>query len=61
VTAPPAAWMLLSRGALSSGAVNSSWIWNLLTAVLTVTRFSTFGSKAQDFALQSLYLAFTLL
>jgi hypothetical protein len=23
-------------GALSSGAVNSSWIWNLLTAVLTV-------------------------
>jgi hypothetical protein len=27
----------LIRGALSSGAVNSSWIWNLLTAVFTVT------------------------
>src|ERR1700749_136824 len=37
VTAPPAAWMVLISGALSSGAVSSSWIWNLLTAVLTVT------------------------
>jgi hypothetical protein len=27
----------LISGALSSGAVNSSWIWNLLTAVFTVT------------------------
>src|SRR4051812_34339199 len=37
VTAPPVAWIVLIRGALSSGAVNSSWIWNLLTSVLTVT------------------------
>src|SRR4051794_844755 len=29
--------MLLMIGALSSGAVSSSWIWNLLTSVLIVT------------------------
>src|SRR3954449_3863946 len=36
--------MLLIRGALSSGAVSSSWIWNLLTAVFTVTSLLASGS-----------------
>src|ERR1700712_2064736 len=62
VTAPPAAWIVLISGALSSGAVSSSWIWNLLTAVFTVTSVLASGSAEGGlFALQSLYLAFTLL
>jgi hypothetical protein len=54
----------LISGALSSGAVNSSWIWNLLTAVLTVTCVSSLACLAGlvgESALQSLYVAFTLL
>src|SRR5215218_4709980 len=54
--------MLLMRGALSSGAVSSSWIWNLLTAVFTVTGFSLLGSvSGGKSSLQSPYVAFTLL
>src|SRR4051794_30451226 len=53
--------MLLMRGALSSGAVSSSWIWNLLTAVFTVTGFSLLGLFRAAIALQSPYVAFTLL
>src|SRR5215207_6366582 len=53
--------MLLMRGALSSGAVSSSWIWNLLTAVLTVTGFSLLGLGGRQSPLQSPYVAFTLL
>src|SRR5215216_1634302 len=54
--------MLLMRGALSSGAVSSSWIWNLLTAVFTVTWLLASGSASgRQFALQSRYVAFTLL
>src|SRR5690242_14457909 len=54
--------MLLMRGALSSGAVSSSWIWNLLTAVFTVTWLLASGSASgRHFALQSPYVAFTLL
>jgi hypothetical protein len=52
----------LISGALSSGAVSSSWIWNLLTAVLTVNLLLVSGSGlAGGIALQSLYVAFTLL
>jgi hypothetical protein len=56
--------MVLMSGALSSGAVNSSWIWNLLTAVLTVNLLLVSGLLAGsvgESALQSLYVAFTLL
>src|SRR6185369_6636256 len=54
--------MLLMRGALSSGAVSSSWIWNLLTAVFTVTSLLASGSSSgRHFALRSRYVAFTLL
>src|SRR3954454_24672341 len=53
--------MLLMRGALSSGAVSSSWIWNLLTAVFTVTCVSLLGSGRRQSSLQSPYVAFTLL
>jgi len=59
--------MVLMSGALSSGAVNSSWIWNLLTAVLTVNLLLVSGLLGRmgvlvgRSALQSLYVAFTLL
>src|ERR1044071_545790 len=54
--------MLLIRGALSSGAVSSSWIWNLLTAVFTVTLLLASALlSGRHFALQSRYVAFTLL
>jgi hypothetical protein len=57
----------LMSGALSSGAVNSSWICNLLTAVLTVNLLLVSGLLGRmgvlvgESALQSLYVAFTLL
>src|SRR6476660_1372904 len=57
--------MLLIRGALSSGAVSSSWIWNLLTAVFTVTGFSLFGSASAAIVftepLYGLYFTFSRL
>jgi hypothetical protein len=58
VTAPPAAWMDLMSGALSSGAVSSSWIWNLLTAVFTVNLLLVSGLLA-GLVGNPLYSAFT--
>jgi len=50
----------LMSGALSSGAVNSSWIWNLLTAVLTVTSFSSLAGWPDGVLVGNpLYRAFT--
>ena len=65
MTAPPAAWMDLISGALSSGAVSSSWIWNLLTAVFTVNLLLVSGLPAGIVGLvgnlrgNPLYRAFT--
>src|SRR6476646_2919333 len=57
--------MLLMRGALSSGAVSSSWIWNLLTAVFTVTCVSLLGLRRRQIVLteplRGLYFTFSRL
>jgi len=51
----------------SANCVSSSWIWNLLTAVLTVNLLLVSGLLGRmgvlvgRSALQSLYVAFTLL
>src|ERR1700750_3170723 len=39
--------MVLMSGALSSGAVNPSWIWNLLTAVFTVNLLLVSGLRGR--------------